>query len=314
MPNNGVYTGFWIDYSRSSVLGATVTLPMAWGSILISMLTVAVTISASAFWPVTAFLLHQTSIHQDMVDPVGLQLQVILRNSGSPLSTLWDLIRVQSAWRKGPRIKQRTLQFAVPALIVWLSFTVASIFVSAVATNGYSEIRVLLKPDNCGFLNYNLTTPEGVLAASFLSHTINSDSRSYAGAWYGNASTVPTIYPVNILPYNTTFNTSCPFDTSRCLLGKTSAFTMTTSLLDSHSMFGFNAPKNLRLQFQKNMTCAVAHVGDLVVNSDTQVSVYAGPYVYPDLSVLTNYTYTYNTALANNTLGLGYMLGYVKHL
>ena len=295
-----VYIGFWIDHSYSTVLGATLTLPIRWANYVVSALTVAVTISATCFWIITAYCLHQSIVHHGNVDVVGLQNQVILRNSSSPLGSLWELIKVQLAWRNGtiPKVRKRKLLIAVPALLIWLLFTTASVFVSEIASKSYTETEILMAPTVCGSWAFNTTTVAGLGAASSKTQRDTIRGRLYAGSWYDNSSTslaTRSLFPVNSLPYITNANTSCPFDASRCLLGQNTAFSMATPLLDSHSMFGINAPKSDRVQFQKNVTCAVVNVQDMTeVVNNTIFQVYVGSIVG-----FSNYTFQYNELISD---------------
>jgi hypothetical protein len=308
-----VKTGLWIDKSQSNVLGATITLPVRWSNILVSVLTVAVTIIASCFWTIGAFLLHQYTIRRQNVDVVHLQHQVILRNSVSPLFSLWEVMKVQSAWkrRRVVGLKRRSLLVGLPALLIWTIFTIASIFVSEVASKSYSQIPVLLVPDDCGYFSWNgLTQPElGERRVKTTKDTIAA--RAYAGNWYSNSSTqssASSIFPVNTLPYTIQPNASCPFDASRCALGPSSGFSLTTDLLDSHSMFGINAPVSDRIGLQINVTCTVVHVADLikeVANAEGWVEqdFYLGP------TDVTDYTFSYLEISAY--MGMSYMIRYI---
>jgi hypothetical protein len=254
MAANVVHKGFWVDHSTSPILGATVTLSIEWANLLVSTLTVAVTISAAAFWKIMSFLMYEWMIDHDRTDLVGLQHQVLLRNSDAPLSTLWELILVLSAWKstKVRRIRLRTLRLALPALVIWVSFTIASIFVSTVASKTYSEIRVLVQSKNCGVVFSDSSSLSGVAAYIATVGQNNKNARTYAEAWYANSSafvSAATIYPVNALSYNTTNGTSCPFG-ELCMLGANSGFTVATPLLDSHADFGVNSPPKDRVHFQ----------------------------------------------------------------
>jgi hypothetical protein len=61
------------------------------------------------------------------------------------------------------------------------------------------------------------------------------------------------------IPYQSFSNTSCPFNGDACMLGRYSAFTAETTLLDSN-ILGINAPDSKRFFFQRSMTCAPLHM------------------------------------------------------
>jgi hypothetical protein len=309
MSSHQVFTGFWLDRSHQAILGATLTLPIRWANFVVSALTIAVTISASCFWIIAAFILHQALVRRQNVDVVGLQHQVILRNSASPLSSLWEVLKILFAWKSStiPGLWRRTFTLAVPPLIIWIFFTVASLFVSEVASKSYTQIEVLLEPRDCGYLSFNSSTYAGLgaFSAKVLKDTIAG--RTYAGNWYGNSSvsqSASSPFPVNSLPYSTKQNTSCPFQSSRCFNGERPAFSMETQLLDSHTMFGINAEREDRVQIQKTVSCAVVDVSDLVRIRNTSLEFYAGP-----VKSSSNYTFSYNSFIAGE--GIDYMLLYV---
>ena len=53
-----IATGLWWDYSKPSVLAATITLPVDSGSILLSGLTLLISVAGASCWNIVAFLLH----------------------------------------------------------------------------------------------------------------------------------------------------------------------------------------------------------------------------------------------------------------
>jgi hypothetical protein len=308
------HTGFWINHSRSPSLGATLTLHTRSANILISALTVFVTICTTCFWIIAAYLLHQIIIRRKTTDVVGLQHQVILRNSSSPLGSLWDIIKVQAAWRNGsiPKIKRRTLGLAIPALLIWLLFSIASLFVSEIASKGSGGTEVLLVPNNCGVYHYNNSAPDHVGSLGAQLAKTNRDTiraRAYAGSFYDVSSssvTQQSVFAVDAIPYKNITNTSCPFESSRCLEPK-GAFSIGTPLLDSHSIFGINAPKNDRVQIQKNATCSVLQVADLVESFEGNHHLFNDYYFGPltvssDGFVISNYTFEYDKNLTLSSI------------
>jgi hypothetical protein len=306
MSSHQIYTGFWIDKTHSAILGATVTLPIRISNIIISVLTISVTISASCFWIIGAFIIHQVISHKPKVDVVGLQHQVILRNCESPLSSLWEVIKVQIAWKDTSvrGIRRRSLALAIPALFTWILFTIASVFVSEVASKSYTNIQVLLAPNNCGYGNFNTSTKAGLATMLLNNVRIYTETRAYANNYYSNSSSIlgaSSIFQADVLSYSTLLNTTCPFDDSLCLLGPSSGFSLETAPLDSHLMFGINAPKSDRVQYQKAVTCTVLDIsGRNALVNNTYLRIYFGN------TTIRNYTYEYNKGLAS--LGDDYTL------
>jgi hypothetical protein len=53
-----IATGLWYDYSEASVVNATLTLPISYGALLLSALTVMVGFAGTSFWNIVAFFIH----------------------------------------------------------------------------------------------------------------------------------------------------------------------------------------------------------------------------------------------------------------
>lgn len=262
-----IYTGFWIDRSfNSPVWGSTLTLSMRHANYLITFLAILVTICASFLWTIFAFALHQLLVRYAEVDVLGLQSQIILRNSGSPVGALWQSIKLLLAWRKKrpSKLLPRILTIALPALVVWASFLSASIFVAEIASKDNENVLALAKERNCGFLEFPSRSADVLVASTKRIIEDTLVGRQYARNWYGsNASSLSaqTLFPRTRLPYSIDTNTPCPWD-KRCVLGRNAAFSLQTELLDSHDMFGINAKVESRVEYQRNTTCSVVDVRD----------------------------------------------------
>jgi hypothetical protein len=241
-----------------------------------------------------------------------LQRQVTLRNSTSASAALWEAFKLHQAWRKkASNLTSRIIVVALPALLTWLIFTAASVLVAEVATQSYEQVQVLIKPENCGFLRFdgNVSKDSEAFAAAkrkFRKDTVKA--RTYAGNWYTNESSGGaelSIFPVSKLPYNFSTSSACPFEKKgrRCISDSFSAITMDTGLLDSHAMFGINAPKSDRVSFRMKVTCSPVAVRDMVKNftyeatGDEYFRYYLGP------TRVTEYTYQYGLHTALDLVG-----------
>ena len=303
--------GIWQDRSLSPIYGSTLTLNTRDANFLVSALTVAVTISASCFWIIISFVLHQCLIRHKstQTDVFALQQQVILRNSSSPLRLVWDTIQMQLAWTRGvsgkpKNVWRRSMTIAVPALIVWIAFTFASLFVSQVASKSSGpRLQALLQPKNCGLYFGSLTSIED------LRRTISA--RAYSNIWYSNSSQNLGLsyYPVSTISYTKEENDICPFKNTVCRNSTAymPSLTLKTPFLDSHEILGINAPPKDRLQLQKLVTCSVLRLSsdEFVKWNETYIQFYLGP--------LTNQppedpTFKYNTVLADPDQELDYLL------
>ena len=300
-----VHVGFWINYSRNAALGATITVPSKWGGDLVSALATLVTISGACTWNMVAFWMHQYRSRTTPMDGPGTLFQIILRNPNSALGSAWDLLKTGNAWQgkvESSRLRAGTL-LLVP-LVIYVAFTVAAVCVGQVITlPAYEAAHVLLKPNDCGLVNYNITTPRGQSArnAKFLSES--RAARSYATKCYGRNSTEAgcSIFQVRGLPYTVKDGAPCPFGGDGiCRTGDHGAYQMETCLLDSHVHLGINAPAQDRVTFRHSVTCAPLQLEQYIDvtkdNSTTNSSLiqfFVGPFV-------SNESFKYST---HNELG-----------
>ncbi|OCL08835.1 hypothetical protein AOQ84DRAFT_292365 [Glonium stellatum] len=313
MSSTSVYTGFWVDHSRGAVFGATLTVPIQYGSFIITSLTVLISMSAASAWQITAYVLHQARVKKYESDGLDLQLQVLLQNSDSPASTIFNALKFDRAWRNlTSRVHARVLAIVVSAFAVWVTFLLAGIFVAAVASSSNQEVTVLAQPGACGMLEFNNATLAGFnsVESKFLNDTISA--RAYARDWYsGSSGNIParSIFPVVRLPYKTNTAAPCPFN-GRCLMGENSALSLDTSLLDSHYMLGINAPAQDRISWRNVVTCSPVNVSDFVLiqtsptTNRTYENIYIGPFGFD------NMTFSYNI-MPGLVDGVGYQLSVV---
>ena len=196
------------------------------------------------------------------------------------------------------------MTIAVPASIVWIAFTFASLFVSQVASKSSGpQPQALLQPKNCGFF--------WDTASSIDNNQRTVSARAYANIWYSNSSQNLGLsyYPVSKIPYTKEENDICPFKNTVCRNSTAymPSLTLKTPLLDSHEILGINAPPKNRLQLQKLVTCSVLRLSsdEFVKWNETYIQFYLGP--------LTNQppedpTFKYNTVLADPDQELDYLL------
>jgi hypothetical protein len=314
MSNYSIRTGFWRDYSHDAITGWTLTLPIRQANWLISGSTLAVATSATCVWIIIAYWLHHYIVNSNNTDVLGLQHQVILTVSGSPISFLWNLIKILWAWRKRGvnRLMKRTFVLGGIALFVWLGFTAASIFVSELASQSYRGIGVLLKPNNCGRSLFNSTTDPIVVQGGQTKRLRDAiRAQIYTDSYYNNTPasvSISSLFPVETLPFDSIVNTSCPFDSSICNVAPGGAFSMVTHPLDSHLHFGINAPKANRVQIQRNTTCNLLNDKYYTQTDGLYYYLEYGPvliynYTYSNDPVsIINFTYAYDPMLINTTV------------
>ncbi|CVL11177.1 hypothetical protein FPRO06_10011 [Fusarium proliferatum] len=312
-----IASGLWWDHSKTTVLAATLTLPLEYSNLLLSGLTILVTIAGSSFWNIVAFALHDWKARNENPSTLDLQHQVSLRNSAGATQTLWETFKIHKAWSKNckkPIVKQ-TCSVAVPALIVSAGFAIAALFTSRVANKAYSTVVARVQPSNCGFWLFNTTSDEDLPALSAMGAKGQNDTRrarSHVANFYANTSSsiAPSIFIRPTLPYDISSSAPCPIPArNRCISGPDQAFSITSAFLDSHEMLGINAKFEDRVSIQLSLTCSPVHTEDLVRESQNEDGAFMKFFLGP-LHGLTDYTYRYNKAIGNKT-GIGYLIQYV---
>lgn len=279
--NFSVYVGLWRDYSESGLNQVILTLPLRWGNVLVSFLALVVSFAGTATWKIVAYALHQARVRQaTRNDPLQQQVQALLRNRTTPVSALSDAFWITLAWAQSPHPALRTLlPTALLAGLITVAFAVFSIFVSAVATSGESNVNVLARPgQNCGGWDFNWTVTN-VLDNSvpnkieFLRARVDDTvaARSYA-TWFYSRDKKPlaatsTVFPISQLPYETSMG-PCPFlGQGRCLSNDTATpnptLILDTGLLDSHVHLGINAPSRDRSNLRLRMECSPIAISDV---------------------------------------------------
>jgi len=272
-----VYTGRWHDYSRSQILGDTITLDVRWGGYLIAALSTFIGLVGTALWSLIAFIIHQCRARPCEEDGVFFQQQVVYRNQGTPVGALLDLIEICWAWRsKRPhgqrvdRLKRRSCFYSLPPLLVFASFTAAGVFISEVAGPTYESKSVRIKSSRCGFFSYDISTVEGRRAEDLKAVNDTLSARQYAKTCYhSNVSfTDCALFPVQSLPYNSSL-VPCPFGAdpsgqNSCIPGSGEALQLDTGLLDTNQYLGINAAPQNRLLLRNTVTCSPIRIHDYV--------------------------------------------------
>ncbi|EXA31818.1 hypothetical protein FOVG_16960 [Fusarium oxysporum f. sp. pisi HDV247] len=94
-----IYTGSWTDWSRGSVLGATITLSSRDTSLLLAFIAAFVTVIAVRLWVIICFTVHQILSTNGKHDGLYYQRQVILRNTKSAPAAAWLFLQQAWYWR-----------------------------------------------------------------------------------------------------------------------------------------------------------------------------------------------------------------------
>lgn len=258
---NGIYTGFWLDHSRHPVLGATLTLSVDNATYLTSFLSFIVTaIITGSMFKIVVFVLYMARpLHNDETDLIG-RIYVTLRNASSPLLPPWDLLKAFLPWSKSSRPSATAHLVLVPVWILLLLKLGGAAIPPLIVSKSGSAVG-LAKPGLCGLIDPFDSINLGSMSTQELHETI--DARRYAAERYAKEPTrfsTDSPFPIDALPFETIKNTTCPFLERFCLLGRNSAITFDTGLLDSHAHLGINTPASDRVQYRWRSTCTVLNI------------------------------------------------------
>lgn len=263
MANSAVHTGFWIDHSKDSVLGSTITLEAQWGSQLVAAAAIITQITGIAVWAIVAFGIRHFRSKPGLRDEYDAQLQVLLRNIPAADSAAWAIWNLGRKWSgRRPHVQRSAIALgSIPAL-VWVLFLAAGVLVGQIATASYTRAVVLVKPASCGFIQPRLDL-QGIKGYSNLNINISANAKQYARSCYSGAGSLSpiscSVYAVPSLEYEVALDQPCPIlDEEACFPeGDHGApIALKTKPLDSHEDFGINAPAKDRMTMQQQVTCA----------------------------------------------------------
>lgn len=316
------YFGLWINWSHGMIRGSTLTLSSRDGSLLTAFLALFVAVAGSALWRIVAFLFHQLGARRGRKDGMHHQQQVILRNTGSPGSALWQFTQlVYYWWQPAERPVWRSLPFLVLALLSLAVLSVTSLFSSQITRASGAETLII--SNNCGFWVPDVDSVEQSNRA-FAHKTLrdSTSAASYAQACYGsNPDTLQcNQYVQRQIKWTANQNATCPFGSGICMISDTAAYEMDSGLIDSHVHLGINTPKKNRITYRKRTTCAALNKDDYFTTKNaTETTTPEGGFFGQPGDVINfynfgsfeglNYTFFYNTHAAID--GHGYDLTYV---
>lgn len=261
-PGNSIgYTvqlGVWTNWSRGSVLGATLTLNRQQGSLLIAFTAFFVTIVATRFWRIACSVIHRRLSVAEPRDALHFQRQAIFRNSTSSEAALWSFVQILWAWRG---LTQRNLARTLPSIclaaISLLAFAFASGFSSSISTAIGDE--VLIDGTHCGYLDYTLLSPDIVtqIVDPWQAGSI-TNAVSYASQVYSPISTRvfgSTAYVQRALSSKRNDTASCPFEDHVCR-STTSNLVLDTGYLDIARDLGLNLKPDRSMLYRQVLHCA----------------------------------------------------------
>ncbi len=249
-----IYTGFWTNWSRGRIMGATLTLKQADANLIIAFIAFFIAFVSARFWRILCFVLHRLYSTSDPQGTIYHQCQVILRNCSSPEEGVRLII--QLLWASHSQKRFRAIFAAVTAILCIATFTTAGIFSSLISTSFGSE--VLLKSSNCGYMLYPKASDAGRSTADgYLAEQVNN-AANYARRCYSNNSAGYLgcgNFVRNKLTFSVDTRASCPFQNEVCRKSSTN-LRLDTGYIDSHGDFGLNTPPDQRIQWRNVLHCA----------------------------------------------------------
>ncbi|KAF2120689.1 hypothetical protein BDV96DRAFT_641351 [Lophiotrema nucula] len=259
---NTVYCGFWVNWSHSESIGATLTLPSAWGLILISFIAIIIKIASENLWRALSFIVHQLNSSSLPKDDVYHQIQLLLRNAETESSFILSLVKVWNA-HKGVRLQILGRYGALLLLAVahGVGFFAASALSSRLIAA--EDPFILTVSKSCGWLDEpaleSLANPEAFEAFNALAVMSRSGFRRSAAyarscyAKYGGETTSCGSYVKESIRFNTSREVHCPFGDDIC---NGTAIEFDSGYLRSDLHLGINTHVEDSISFRKVLSCA----------------------------------------------------------
>lgn len=324
---SGIYEGVWIDYSRGTFSGLTLTLTSRNGAILtglyltcppitmhaltnVAALSVFAHLCGSSLWRIVKYIAHQKkATYGDPHDGLTQAQRVILRNNNSATSAAIQYIQLGLSWRESaPQAVLRSLVLSTLAIVIAIASAGLGILSSKATLSGHST--GLLSSASCGVWigNTFLDDARDLLMGNLL-------DANYADACYNATSGTrcSTSFVQPRLNWTLFTNTSCPFAASICSGGHMQAISMVSDLIDSRDGLGLNTPDDDRLFYRRVSTCAVINDTDATTHfsvtfgdrttSDPFLGVSLGIVSEYNGSIYENYTFWYDERSADTQSG-----------
>lgn len=307
---NYVYQGVWINWSKGSVLGSTLTVDEYRASIISPALALFVSIAGAQLWGVFQFALHQFRATASARNLLYHQQQIILRNTSTDLNTLWRLLRVAFAWRHQPDAKALTasLPLAFWALLHFVLIVLAGLFSSWALEAGD---EVLSRSPHCGYLsneyleklaNSNMSDMQTVQLNMQAWNWFNSrfvTVQQHVDLCYQDPQECSGLVSQNLTTTSRVVEGGCPFDQAVCHPDIDGSIEFDTGYLSSSAALGLNTRKEDRVSFRMVAECAPLNDAQystgwqtISSNGNRSASTTAGLLYGPTPNDANNATYT----------------------
>ena len=274
-PSDYIYEGCWINWTKGSIFGSTLTLSATKSTLLTNILALFVTMAGGQFWTVLRFTLHQIRACSRISDPqANLSFnreQIVLRNTTSAITTIQLLLTLR--WTSRKKIcdpPPNSTPVIALAIFSAAFFLVAGAFSNTLINAGP---QVLSRSPFCGFWNQtylNITNHSGPNTASVedlmlwdeamarLDHDVEL-SLQYAQSCYFEQSTGSSncdTFQSSAQNYTVLHNETCPFAARLCR-PEVGTLTLDTGLLSTHTDLGINTAEADRLLYRRVSKCTI---------------------------------------------------------
>lgn len=253
-----VYMGIWTNWSRGTILGPTLTTTKQYGNLLISFMALFVGFVASRLWRISCLILHRFYSTATDRSAIHHQRQVILRNSRSADSALFEILFLFWTWRKS-RIQR--IAGLIPLVIFSACYLTAFTAAGGFSSNISSSIgdEVLINSPNCGTFVQSDVEKALTIWTEWASDRANS-AANYVQQCYrtnqGNETTACNKFVLSNLPtYTMNTTAKCPFQNQICRNPR-STIRLDSGYIDSNDGLGLNAPKGERFAYRYVLHCA----------------------------------------------------------
>ena len=234
-PSSYIYEGLWMNWTKGSLRGLTLTLSPTHTSVLTNLLALLVAMCGNQFWTILRFTLHQifeSSPCQKNPHLLHNQQQVILRNSGSAIQAIRSTLGL--GWQSEKYVAHsRALFVALIAVANTLIFWGAATLSDKAADAGPT---VISRSPYCGTWNQtylaaasagnNPTNEENLALSTEYFNKVLGDlqlTETYAAQCYMNNSESDLVtcssqrdFQIPRLYWDTAETATCPFAPEMC--------------------------------------------------------------------------------------------------
>ncbi|KAI1160783.1 hypothetical protein F5B18DRAFT_631346 [Nemania serpens] len=301
-----VYTGVWTNWSRSRVLGATLTLNREDADLLIAFTALFIAFVATRVWRITCFIFHRIYSSCEEQKAIYHQQQVILRNAPTPEDSIGVLLKLFWTNRHLDG-RLRPLSMSAIAAVYIVTFIVAGGYSSQISTAVGDE--VLIKSANCRDLS-EFVQGRGVIGNAWYSKQINT-AANYAHECYSNDSAGLVDcrrFVTKKINSQEDLHAGCPFKSDLCR-SSSENIRIDSGYLDSHHHFGLNSPADQRIVLRNVFHCAPLNTANFTTQKNTSLGLLTLYHYGSTAGGLLDYVYAaksvgsqYSTILSHDTI------------